>query len=46
MFKELARTAGRRADQFNVLGLTNMVWAFATVGKQDLQLFAAFRKAL
>ena len=36
--------AERRLDEFNVQGLVNTAWAFATVGQQDQQLFNALAR--
>ena len=44
LFKVLAKTAGRRLDKFNTQDLTNMAWAFGTVGQQDEQLLEALAR--
>ena len=36
--------AKRCLDKFNVQGLANMAWAFATVGQKDEQLFKALAR--
>ena len=33
-----------RLDEFNAQGLAKTIWAFATVGQQDEQLFKAMAK--
>ena len=45
LFKALAKMAERCLDQFNVQGLANTAWAFATVNLSEEKLFAAFSRA-
>ena len=44
LFTALARVAERCLGDFNVQGLANMAWAFATAGQQDEQLFMALAR--
>ena len=49
LLRTLARASEQRVHEFNAQGLTNTVWAFATVGKTDEKsnekLFAVFANA-
>ena len=44
LFAAIAKEAKQRLDQFNVQGLANTAWAFATVGQKDDQLFKALAR--
>ena len=41
----MARAAELRLGDFNMQGLANAAWAFATASPQDTQLFAALVRA-
>ena len=45
LFEFLARAAEQRMSDFNVQGIANTAWAFATVRSSDAQLFAALARA-
>ena len=41
----MARTAERRLGDFNVQGLANTAWAFATASSSDAQVLAVLARA-
>ena len=44
LFAAIAKEAKQRLDQFNVQGLANTAWAFATVVQEDVQLLMALAR--